>query len=137
MRHGLHAIAIATLIALGGCENHPFHDLPPETGPLVEGKALWNMLAGNTVTSDPDLVPPLVVYFAVDGEMRGMHSNHYRDVGTWKVEGNQLCGNWENWWGTLNRCWEIYRSGKRLTLLRPDDGREAAGFLVPGNVKNL
>lgn len=137
MRPGTHVVAAIAVLALAGCENHPFHDPAPATGPLLTGEILKTTLAGNSVATDPDAVPPLVVYFSGNGEMRGMHSNNYRDVGTWRVENDTVCGNWQNWWGTLNRCWEVYRFEDRLTLVRVDDGREATAFLVPGNPKNL
>ena len=137
MRLGIHGIVAAALLSLAGCENHPFRDPPPERGPLLTGETIRNTLLGNSLVTAPEVIPPMTVYFDDGDEMRGRHSTNYEDVGSWEVDDDAVCAHWDNWRGVLNRCWNLYRLGDRITLLRPEDGRQVDARLVQGNVDNL
>jgi hypothetical protein len=80
------------------------------------------------------------VYFGTDGTLYGLRSNNYRDTGTWAVENDAVCGAWDNWYGTMSRCWEVYRSGDRLKLRRRDErdtGMQVTMRLLTGDVEGL
>lgn len=124
-------------LMLAGCESPLFKEPPVPLGPQLTGEALRVAIAGNSVVIDERLQAPLTVYFTEDGEMRGLRSNQYRDRGTWTLENDAVCGAWNNWWGTLNRCWEVYGRGNALTIRSADDGQEVSVTVSPGNVAEL
>ena len=69
--------------------------------------------------------------------MHGVRSNNYRDSGTWRVEDDTVCGTWDNWYGTLSSCWQVFQSKDQLTLKRPNDAESFRATLVAGNVAQL
>lgn len=49
-----------------------------------------------------------------------------------------MCGAWNNWYGTLSRCWRVYRAGDRFTFTRHDgSGAVVRASLAEGNVAGL
>lgn len=132
---------VILVLSIAGCDSPVVRDLlsepPIDIGKKLTGEEIQSTLTGNSVVADWSNLGPLTVHFPSVGEMRGMRSNHYRDAGTWLVENDNFCGDWNNWWGTLERCWEIYLSGSRLTLKRADrDVQETIEF-VKGNPAEL
>ena len=134
----LRFMCVLGMLLLVGCDIPLLRDPPPPPrGPQVTGEALRTTLAGNSVVIDDRLTAPLTVFFTADGEMRGLRSNQYRDRGSWKIENDAVCGAWNNWWGTLNRCWKVYRAGSRVTIEQADGGRDYNVTVAPGNIADL
>ena len=131
-------LSVAALAGTG-CETVPgwLQAKEPPIGPRVTGDQLCPTLSGNSLVTREDQVPPLVIYFGEDGDLHGLRANNYRDTGTWSVDNDTVCGEWDNWYGTMSRCWEVYRSGNRLTFKRPDSGTVVAATLTPGDVGGL
>ena len=133
----LHRVALmaglAFTLVLTGCGS---------SGPIESGQAPLNagemktVLVGNSVVGD-NWDGPFVVYFPVYGEMRGLRASHYKDIGTWKAEEDAICGTWDNWWGSVERCWGIYLDGNSVSWLRPDSDIPQRVKLVEGNPYGL
>jgi hypothetical protein len=133
---------LGLVLALSGCASVAkwLEPPPPPLGPHLKGEALSATLKGNSIMTLEEQVPPLVVYFGANGDLYGMRSNNYRDSGTWTVKNDAVCGAWDNWYGTMSRCWEVFRSGDRLKLRRRDErdaGRLVSATLLPGDVNGL
>ena len=100
----------------------------PEIKVLLEGNSVQGMTSGAV---------PLTVYFPEYGEMRGVHSFNYKDKGTWRVTGDAFCGQWANWWGTQERCWQILIQGQLMSWVRPDGTGADEVEVVDGNPGGL
>lgn len=124
---------LAWLLVLSGCGS---------SSPIDSGEAPLNaeeiktVLVGNSIEGD-DWDGPFVVYFPVYGEMRGLRAYHYKDIGTWRAEQDAICGTWDNWWGSVERCWGIYLDGNSVSWLRPDSDAPQRAKLVEGNPRGL
>ena len=111
-------------------------------GPIQSGEAPLNaeemktVLIGNSVVGD-DWDGPFTVYFPVYGEMRGIRASHYKDIGSWRAEEDAVCGTWDNWWGSVERCWGIYLDGDSVSWLRPDSDTPQQAKVVEGNPAGL
>lgn len=130
-------VVLLALLTLVGCESALLKAPPPPLGARMTGEQLTAALADSSLVTSEEVVPPLVLFFGKDGDLHGIRSNNYRDSGTWRVEDDTVCGTWNNWYGTLSRCWEVYRAGDMLTLKRSDRGISFRAALHPGNVANL
>lgn len=112
------------------------------SGPIESGDAPLNaeemktVLVGNSVVGD-NWDGPFTVYFPVYGEMRGLRANHYKDIGTWTAQEDAICGTWDNWWGSVERCWGIYLDGDTVSWLRPDSDTPQRVKVVEGNPYGL
>lgn len=112
------------------------------SGPIDSGEAPLNaeemktVLVGNSVVGD-DWDGPFTVYFPVYGEMRGLRASHYKDIGTWSANEDAICGTWDNWWGSVERCWGIYLDGDTVSWLRPDSETPQRAKIVEGNPYGL
>jgi hypothetical protein len=122
------------IIALAGCDSDLLRVPEPSIGAQLTGDEIKTALSGNSFTTLEEQVPPLVVYFAEDGEMIGLRSNNYRDHGTWEVQDDTLCGKWKNWYGTLSSCWQVFSTGTQVTVKSMGEiPRTATGTLSAGN----
>lgn len=130
-------VALFAMLLLAGCESPLFKTPPPPLGERLNGEQITAVLAGNSLVRSADESPPLIVYFAENGVLRGVRSNHYTDFGTWNVEQDAVCGQWQNWFGTMSQCWAVFQAEKMLTLKRIDHGDTFRAALEGGNVANL
>ena len=121
-------------IALVGCDSALMREPAPPIGARLTGEQIMSDFSDNSLITSEEQVPPLSLFFAASGEMRGLRSNNYQDSGTWRVENDTICGDWRNWYGTMDSCWEVFRHEKRLTMKSVDDDRIFSGSLTPGNV---
>ena len=127
------AAPLAAALILSGCGG---------ADPIASGAAPLNaeemktVLIGNSVEGD-DWDGPFAVYFPVYGEMRGIRASHYKDIGSWRVQEDAVCGTWDNWWGSVERCWGIYLDGNRVSWLRPDSDTPQQAKVVEGNPHDL
>lgn len=125
--------ALAGALMLAGCGG---------SSPIESGEAPLNaeetktVLVGNSIVGD-NWDGPYTVYFPVYGEMRGLRASHYKDVGTWRAEEDAICGTWDNWWGSVERCWGIYLDGDSVSWLRPDSDTPEQAKVVEGNPYGL
>ena len=129
----LHHLLLLPLLALAGCDSPLLKAPAPDIGPQLTGEQIASALAGNSLLTEEDEVPPLVIFFSDAGEMVGFRSNNYRDEGTWEVQEDVVCGAWQNWYGTMSRCWKMFRAGDRITFRSADDDRQVTATLVSGN----
>jgi len=133
----LHRVALmaglACTLILSGCGSSS----PIESGQApLNAEEMKTVLVGNSVAGD-NWDGPFVVYFPVYGEMRGLRASHYKDIGTWKAEEDAICGTWDNWWGSVERCWGIYLDGNEISWLRPDSDIPQRVKVVEGNPYGL
>ncbi len=125
--------ALAGALMVAGCGS---------SGPIESGEAPLNaeemktVLVGNSIVGD-NWDGPYTVYFPVYGEMRGLRASHYKDIGTWRAEEDSICGTWDNWWGSVERCWGIYLDGDSVSWLRPDSDTPEQAKVVEGNPYGL
>jgi len=103
----------------------------------LTGERIAAALMGNSLVTAEDEVPPLVIFFGPGGELHGLRSNNYQDSGTWSVENDGVCGAWNNWYGTMSRCWDVYRAGDRFTLKRRDGSTSVVATFAAGDVAGL
>ena len=103
--------SLAAALILSACSSTP--SVPSGAAPL-DADEIIAVLVGNTITGD-NWDGPYVVYFPVYGEMRGLRSSHYKDLGTWRAETDSICATWDNWWGSVERCWGLYIDGDTIT----------------------
>ena len=131
-RIGLMASLAAALI-ISGCGGSP--SIPKDAAPLNADEIIA-VLVGNSITGD-NWDGPYVVYFPVYGEVRGLRSSHYKDIGTWRAETDSICATWDNWWGSVERCWGLYIDGDTITW--PNVYAETPGTskIVEGNPYGL
>lgn len=126
-------VALAGAVLLAGCGG----STPVERGEApLNAEELKTVLVGNSIVGD-NWDGPFTVYFPVYGEMRGLRANHYKDVGTWRAEEDAICGSWDNWWGSVERCWGVYLDGDTVSWLRPDSDTPEQAKLVEGNPYGL
>lgn len=130
-------VALFATLMLAGCESPLFKTPPPPIGERLNTAQLTTILPGNSLVRSEDEQPPLTVYFAENGVMLGMRSNHYTDSGAWTIEQDAVCGKWRNWFGTMSQCWAVYQAGKMLTLELTEHGDTFRAALESGNVANL
>jgi hypothetical protein len=133
---GRYPILLLAVLAFAGCDSDLLRPPPPVRGEQLTGEQLKSALSGNSLVQD-ESQPPLVLFFAENGELRGIRSNHYQDRGSWRVENDRVCGKWNNWYGTLASCWTVYRSGNRLSLAGERSTDVLFATLAPGNVADL
>ena len=100
----------------------------PLSGPEIKA-----LLEGNSIRGISSGAVPVTVYFPEYGEMRGVHSFNYKDKGTWRVTDDEFCGQWENWWGTKERCWQIHADDQFMSWVRPDGTGLDEVKVVDGN----
>lgn len=134
---GRYPLFLLAVLALAGCESNLLRPPPPPLGEQLAGDQITAMLSGNSLIKDVEQSPPLVLYFADNGELRGIRSNHYQDRGTWRVENDLVCGDWNNWYGTLASCWFVHRSDNRVTLTNQRATDRLRATLATGNVADL
>ena len=127
-RIGLIASLACALIlsACGGSSPIDSGDAP------LSAEEMRTVLVGNSIVGD-NWDGPYTVYFPVYGEMRGLRASHYKDIGTWRAEEDAICGTWDNWWGSVERCWGIYLDGNTVSWLRPDSDTPEQAKIVEGN----
>ena len=131
-RIGLTA-SLAFALILSGCGG---------SDPIDSGEAPLNaddmktVLVGNSIVGD-NWDGPYAVYFPVYGEMRGLRASHYKDIGTWQADEDSICATWDNWWGSVERCWGIYLDGDSVSWLRPDSDTPENAEVVEGNPYGL
>lgn len=112
------------------------------SGSVHSGEAPLNaaemkkVLVGNSIVGE-NWDGPFTVYFPVYGEMRGLRASHYKDIGTWRTEPDAICGTWDNWWGSVERCWGVYLDGGTVSWLRPDSDTPQQAKVVEGNPYGL
>ncbi len=125
--------SLACALILSGCGGGS----PIDSGeaPLNAGE-MKTVLVGNSVVGD-NWDGPYAVYFPVYGEMRGLRASHYKDIGAWRAEEDAICGTWDNWWGSVERCWGLYLDGDSISWLRPDSDAPQRAKVVEGNPYGL
>lgn len=131
-RAGLLGSLLAALV-LSGCASsggYSSNDKP------LSGTEIVAVLVGNSVSGD-NWDGPFTAYFPTFGEVVGVRATHYRDKGTWRVEEDALCVQWEDWWGGVERCWGIYLDGTYITWRRPDSEKMERARLREGNPAGL
>jgi hypothetical protein len=125
--------ALAGALALASCGGSS----PIDSGePPLNAEEMKSVLVGNSIVGD-NWDGPYTVYFPVYGEMRGLRASHYKDIGTWRAEEDAICGTWDNWWGSVERCWGIYLDGDSVSWLRPDSDTPEQAKVVEGNPYGL
>ena len=129
------AVAIV-IVASVGCEALMLKGSPGDRGKPLSGNEIKAALVGNSIVGETRM-GPLTIYFPSYGEMRGLRSFHYRDDGTWRVTEDSFCGEWNNWLGTMARCWRVYRSGDTVSLEHVDSSQQETVKLVRGNPANV
>ena len=134
---GRFPLLLLGVLALSACDSNLLRPPPPPLGEQLKGEQIKATLSGNSLVRIEEESPPLVLFFAEDGELRGVRSNHYQDRGTWRIEDDAVCGNWNSWYGTLASCWEVYRAGDRFTLNSKKYTRTLHATVAPGNVAGL
>ena len=130
--------AASTLVALGACQGpliteDAYFDDPP--APLT-GEQIKQGVLGNSIVSDAPS-GPFRVYFPDEERVLGRHSRHYHDEGAWRVTEQGICLRWNNWWGNVERCFEIVRDGDVITWIDPYGDAVSDVTLVPGNIADL
>ena len=136
-------LCCALLLVVGishlvGCDVNRRWDAGLNTIPEpLSGTEIKTLLEGNSVKGMTSGAVPLTVYFPEYGEMRGVHSFNYKDRGTWRVTDDAFCGQWENWWGTKERCWQILGQGPSVSWVRPDGTGADDVEVVKGNPGGL
>ena len=128
---------LAAASVLGGCGTPTIKQLENSGRPSLSADEIKMRLIGNSISAVGRDAVPFTVYFPVYGEMRGVHSNHYRDTGTWSISDGKFCGEWKNWWATDERCWKIYADGGSLYWIRPDGTTIEKVSIQRGNPKRL
>lgn len=132
----IHRLALYTSLAaflmISGCGGDPIArgDAP------LNSEEMKQALVGNSVVGD-NWDGPFVVYFPVYGEIRGLRASHYKDVGTWRGEEDAFCAAWDNWWGSVERCWGIYLEGDKVSWIRADSDTPDVARIVEGNPYGL
>jgi hypothetical protein len=133
----LRAFTVLATLALAGCDIPLLRTPEPPLGPQLTGAQIQSLLSGNSLVTPMEQVPPLTLYFDESGEMRGIRANNYRDSGRWRIRDDTVCGQWENWMGTMASCWKVFRANERITLKSVDDARVVPASLAMGNVGGL
>jgi len=130
-------LATLAVLALAGCDIALLRPPPPSIGEQLTGEQIYPALSGNSLVTSEEVVPPVVIYFGAEGDMHGLRGNNYTDTGTWSVDQDTVCGAWDNWYGTMSRCWEVYRLGDRFTFKRADSDSMVTATLSPGDIADL
>jgi hypothetical protein len=132
--------AVALLLAVTACqgpyltEEAFYQDAAPVA---LAGEEIQALLLGNTVESDSPEAP-YAIHFPDGALMLGERSNNYRDRGTWRVTEGQICARFDNWWGNVERCWQVLRAGDTVTWVDPyGEVGDADARVVPGNPAGL
>jgi hypothetical protein len=126
-------VGLAGALAVSGCSSSG--SVKNEGAPL-NAEEIKTVLVGNSVVGE-NWDGPFTVYFPIYGIMRGVRAGHYKDMGTWRTEADSICGTWENWWGSMERCWGISLDGETVSWLRPDSDTSEKAKLVEGNPYGL
>ncbi len=105
-------------------------------GAPLNAEEIKTALVGNSIVGD-NWDGPYTVYFPVYGEMRGLRATHYTDIGTWRAEEDSLCGTWDNWWGSVERCWGLYIDGDTITWPSADSDTPGRSKIIEGNPYGL
>ena len=126
-------VSLACALILSACGGSS----PIDSGDApLSAEEMRTVLVGNSIVGD-NWDGPYTVYFPVYGEMRGLRASHYKDIGTWRAEEDAICGTWDNWWGSVERCWGIYLDGNTVSWLRPDSDTPEQAKIVEGNPYGL
>lgn len=126
-------ITAALFVAVGCAPTVQGEQKPqsPLTGEEIKQRVLGNSVSGTTRDG------PYTVYFPDYGEVLGVRSFNYKDRGTWQVKGDMMCIHWDNWWGNVERCWDIFLKGRKITWIQPNGGSSDSAKLVNGNPAGL
>jgi hypothetical protein len=105
-------------------------------GVPLSSEEIKTALVGNSIVGD-NWDGPYTVYFPVYGELRGLRANHYKDMGTWRAEEDSICATWDNWWGSVERCWGLYIDGDTITWPSAESDAPGKSKIIEGNPYGL
>ncbi|MEL7297305.1 MAG: hypothetical protein AAGJ86_06560 [Pseudomonadota bacterium] len=117
--------------------------LAGETPPMA-GAELAGLLTGNTVyilvppkTNDESTESLVPFKFGADRSAVARLSNDTTLVGTWTIDGDQYCVDWNN--GPKNSCSRLLRSSTMIRIVdaATGDPRGRIAKIVPGNPERL
>jgi hypothetical protein len=126
-------VVLLTVVALTGCDSPLLRPPEPVLGEPLTAEQLQEVLVGNSLVKSPEDVPPLVLYFSPDGQLKGQRSTNYEDQGTWRIDADAVCGAWDNWFGTMSSCWQVFRHDGMITLKNAERGESVRASLVAGD----
>ncbi len=106
------------------------------TGEARSAEEIKTALVGNSIVGD-NWDGPYTVYFPVYGELRGLRATHYKDYGTWRAQADSICATWDNWWGSVERCWGLYIDGDTITWPSADSDTPGRSTILKGNPYGL
>ena len=125
------SLACALILAgCGGSSRIGSGDAP------LNAEEIKTALVGNSIVGD-NWDGPYTVYFPVYGEMRGLRASHYTDIGTWRAEEDSICGIWDNWWGSVERCWGLYIDGDTISWPSSTSDTPGQSKILEGNPYGL
>jgi len=131
-------VALLVVAALlGSCGTKSAKKLEESGKPPLSAQEIKSRLIGNTIHAVGSDAVPFSVYFPAYGEMRGVHSFHYKDTGEWSIKDGEFCGKWTNWWAATQRCWKMYAAGSDLYWIRPDGTTLQKVSVERGNAESL
>ena len=130
--------AVSALALLGACEGPLItEDAYVESAPRpLSGEEMKAELLGNSIVSN-DPSGPFNVYFPDEERVLGRHSRRYEDEGVWRVTEDAICVRWNNWWGNVERCFQVVLDGEQATWIDPYGEAVSDVTLEPGNVADL
>jgi len=100
----------------------------------LKGSEILSLLPGNSLKGT-DKSGEYVIYYSSGSTMKIIR-NGKKDVGKWRVSGNQYCRQWTKLGKGKNRCLTFYKRGDAITWVRKGKVRDRT-FLLRGNPAGL
>lgn len=124
---------MSALIAAGTAHAAPLNEMQLD-GLLTGNTVYLNVPAGNPALPDGGIVP---FKYGSDGSSSARLSAELTLVGTWTLESDHYCVDWNN--GPKNSCTKVIKTAEGISLVdaNTDDVRGTVERVVPGNPEGI
>lgn len=128
---GASMLMVTAALLAGGCASQP-----PISEDALNGDEIRSLITGNTLEGSY-LADRLVMVFYADGVVRGSMGLTGSDSGTWEIDGNSYCNEWDRYFGGDHRCYQWHRQGDGFILENVDSFKTQPirGRIVKGKPK--
>jgi len=125
---GLAALAVVAGFAAGATAQ----ELGAMADKQLKGDAIAATLGGGTLKGVNSYGNPYRVTVRADGTLDGVagKNDEYTDKGSWRVQGDQFCRQWQTWLDGKEDCFLAVLDGGQVVWFRPDGSFAAAEELT-------
>jgi hypothetical protein len=133
------ALSLSALLLLSACAGPtPEQKQAVADAKPLSGSQISTLLSGNTLSGVDRKGASWVEYYDPSGQIRGLWKGNDKYGGTWKVDGDKFCGDYEG--ADDDFCAPLSVNGDQIYYIKDDGEAYNAGrpaMLASGNSSNL